>query len=92
MEDQDEAYEGREGASDENSYEEGSGSGSSEEESGSETDSEGEEEPVLKYKRFARDVVNSIHDGGSGDKNIICCIAVHPKVGRIIQVLVVGII
>ena len=91
MEDKDEAYEGREGASDENSCEEGSGSGSSEEESGSETDSEGEEEPVLKYRRFARDVVSSIHDGG-GDKNIICCIAVHPKVGRTIQVLVVGII
>ena len=80
MERSKEAFDNTEGASEESSYEEGSGSGSSEDGSGSETDSDGEEEPVLKYKRFAKDVVNSIHDGGSGEKNIICCIAVHPKV------------
>ena len=78
--------------SEEGSYtsgEEESGSGSYEEsESGSngtEESSEGEEEkedePVLKYKRFAKDVVSSISESPSGGKNIICCIAVHPKVG-----------
>lgn len=39
-----------------------------------------EEEPVLKYSRFAKEVVSAINEGSSGDKNIICCIAVHPKV------------
>ncbi|XP_064401865.1 vacuolar protein sorting-associated protein 41 homolog [Halichondria panicea] len=69
--------------SEESSYEEESGSGESDSEtgSGSEEDTD-EEEPVLKYKRFAKEVVSSIHDGtgmGSGERNIICCIAVHPK-------------
>lgn len=78
----------QESTGEESSYE---GSGSEEGEtdesgSGSETGSTSEdesddEEPVLKYKRFAKDVVNAIHDGkDSGEKNIICCIAVHPKV------------
>ena len=58
-------------------------SASSEEESSSaESDdiSEDEEEPVLKYKRFAGEVVSLISEGLDGEKNIICCIAVHPKV------------
>ena len=58
------------------------GSASSEDESSSESDStsEEEEEPVLKYKRFAKEVVSIISEGPDGEKNIICCIAVHPKV------------
>ena len=72
--------------SEESSYEGESGSGESDSEtgSGSEEDTD-EEEPVLKYKRFAKEVVSSIHDGtgmGSGERNIICCIAVHPKVSQ----------
>ena len=61
------------------SYEEESGEYSSEAESSDEEDRE-EEEPVLKYKRFAKEVVSSINEGSDGEKNIICCIAVHPKV------------
>lgn len=70
--------------------ENGSGSGSSsyessESESGTETETEDESEeevePVLKYKRFARDVVASISQGQGGEKsNVICCMAVHSKV------------
>ena len=74
--------------------EEGSYSSGYEDESGSESGSESasgtsssgegseeEEEPVLKYKRFAKEVVSSISEGVDGGRNIICCIAVHPKVG-----------
>lgn len=71
--------------------EEESGSGDSEEEeTGSESTSyeeseeeeEEEEEPVLKYKRFAKDVVSSISEGPDGERNIMRCIAVHPKASR----------
>lgn len=64
------------------SYEEESGEYSSEAGSGSSGEEEDheEEEPVLKYKRFAKEVVSSISEGSDGEKNIICCIAVHPKV------------
>ena len=50
------------------------------EETTSEEDEEEEDEPVLKYKRFAKEAVMSISQGAEGEKNIICCIAVHPKV------------
>ena len=54
---------------------------SEEEEEGS--SSEDEEEPLLKYKRFAREVVNSLSQGSNGEtKNVIVCMAVHPKVRR----------
>ena len=56
----------------------GSGSGS---ESEAESEEEEEFEPVLKYKRFARDVIASISQGQGGEEsNVICCIAVHSKV------------
>lgn len=67
------------GYEDENGSESGSESGSGSSSSGE--GSEEEEEPVLKYRRFAKELVNSISGTGS-DRNIICCIAVHPKVGR----------
>lgn len=59
--------------------------GSTESESGSESDADSEEEeefePVLKYRRFARDVIASISQGQGGEEsNVICCIAVHSKV------------
>ena len=45
------------------------------------------EEPVLKYKRFAKEVVQSTcdgsegaRDGAEGTRDVINCIAVHPKV------------
>ena len=58
---------------------------STESENGSESEPETEEEeefePVLKYKRFARDVIASISQGQGGEEsNVICCIAVHSKV------------
>lgn len=59
--------------------EEGGGTESSEESSGSSSSEEEEEEPVLKYKRFAKEVVSSISESPDGVRNIICCIAVHPK-------------
>ena len=58
--------------------EEEAASSSGEEESSPENDEETEEEldePVLKYKRFAKNVIFDI-----GYENIICCVAVHPKV------------
>lgn len=64
------------GYEDENGSESGSESGSGSSSSGE--GSEEEEEPVLKYRRFAKELVNSISGTGS-DRNIICCIAVHPK-------------
>jgi hypothetical protein len=60
-----------------------SGSGSyTEEEDGESDGEEDEEEPVLKYKRFAKEVVTSINDPGVSDimPIHICCIAVHSKV------------
>ncbi len=75
------------GSSEESSYDEESVSGDSSSETGTESEEKSdsdEEEPVLKYRRFAKEVVTSIQDGtgsGSGERNIICCIAVHPKVG-----------
>ena len=57
---------------------------STESENGSESEPETEEEefePVLKYKRFARDVIASISQGQGGEEStVICCIAVHSKV------------
>ena len=39
--------------------------------------------PVLKYKRFAKEVVNALQQGQDGDsKNVIQCMAVHTKVAR----------
>ena len=67
------------GYEDENGSESGSESASGTSSSGE--GSEEEEEPVLKYKRFAKELVNSI-SGTGGDRNIVCCIAVHPKVSR----------
>lgn len=59
-----------------------SGSGSGESESEEEEEEEEEIEPVLKYKRFARDVVASISQSqGAEGSNVICCMAVHSKVG-----------
>lgn len=74
-----------EGSSEYETGESVSGSGSSEEgeeESGGEE--EDEDEPVLKYKRFAKEVVSSISDPRtSGIMPVhICCITVHPKVGN----------
>lgn len=61
--------------------ESGSGSGSSEEEGEEESDGEEEEdEPVLKYKRFAKEVVASL--SGTDSLVQICCISVHPKVSH----------
>lgn len=55
---------------------------SEEEEEGSSSDDE--DEPLLKYRRFAREVVNSLSQGSNGEtKNVIVCMAVHPKVRRL---------
>ena len=54
---------------------------SEEEEESSSSDDE--DEPLLRYKRFAREVVNSLSQGSDGEtKNVIVCMAVHPKVRR----------
>ena len=59
----------------------GSDSGSRSNESEADSEEEEEIEPVLKYKRFARDVVASISQAHSGhESNVICCMAVHSKV------------
>ena len=55
------------------------------EEDGSEGEEseEEEEEPVLKYRRFAKEVVDSLSQGSSHDspaKNVIVCMAIHTKV------------
>ena len=58
--------------------EEEAASSSGEEKSSPESDEESEEEleePVLKYKRFAKNGILGIDH-----QNIICCVAVHPKV------------
>ena len=67
---------------DESEDEEGS-SVSNDEETSSEDDYA--EEPLLKYKRFAKDVVNSLSQGEHGlTKNVIMCMAVHSKVSMIL--------
>jgi WD40 repeat protein len=38
-----------------------------------------EEEPILKYKRFAKEVVQSTCDGSEGTRDVINCITVHSK-------------
>ena len=58
---------------------EGSTSHSSEESFSSSSD-EDEDEPVLKYKRFAKEVVQSTCGGSEGTRDVINCITVHPKV------------
>ena len=57
------------------------GSTYTESESSNSEESE-DEEPVLKYKRFAKEVVTSTCEGPDGARNIISCIAVHPKVSQ----------
>ena len=58
------------------------GSDGSEYETESEEEDE-EDEPVLKYKRFAKEVVNALQQGQDGDsKNVIQCMAVHTKVAQ----------
>lgn len=72
----------------EESDEEGSSYTDEEESDGSESEEEDEDEeegeedePVLKYKRFAKEVVNALHQSQDGEgKNVIQCMAVHPKV------------
>lgn len=81
-----ERQEMEESGEEEESEEEGSFYSDEEEtdESGSEEegdDEEDEDEPVLKYKRFAKEVVNALHQSQDGEsKNVIQCMAVHPKV------------
>ena len=54
-----------------------SSSGSYEDEDESEDETE---EPLLKYKRFAKDVVNCLNPAQGETKNVIECMAVHSKV------------
>ena len=62
--------------SDETGSEEASGD---EEETSSDSNTpEDDDEPILKYKRFAKGAIHSIHQN---TKNFITCIAVHEKVG-----------
>lgn len=80
------------------SEDEASGSGSyyetssgEEDEQDQEEEDEEEDEPVLKYGRFAKDVVNSLSQmvpsGVEGEpKNVIVCMAVHPKVPPLIHI------
>ena len=50
-------------------------------ESDSDDQEKEEDEPVLKYKRFAKEVVNALHQDQEGEtKNVIQCMAVHRKV------------
>lgn len=78
--------EDEEGGNSQYESETGSGSGSSDED-GEESDGdedEEEDEPVLKYKRFAKEVVVSINEVSSASTGMpiqICCMAVHSKVG-----------
>ena len=47
--------------------------------------SEEDDEPVLKYRRFAKEVVDSLSQGNVQDtqtKNVIVCMAIHTKVGQ----------
>ena len=63
------------------SEETGSGSTATSEED-EEGEDEEDDEPVLKYKRFAKDVVARISEASDGPANLICSMAVHPKVNR----------
>ena len=54
---------------------------SSDEEPEEESSDEELVEPVLKYRRFAKEAVIAISQGPEG-KNIICCVAVHQRVSR----------
>lgn len=54
----------------------------SSDESFSSSDDDDDEEPVLKYKRFAKEVVQATCDGTEGARDVINCITVHPKVYR----------
>ena len=79
--------ESEEGSEDDQDEEEGGSSQMEEEESetsrsgsSEESEDEAEEEPVLKYKRFAKEVVTSITDPTAKISAHICSIAVHPKV------------
>lgn len=66
----------------------GSDSGSRSNDSEAESEEEEEIEPVLKYKRFARDVVASISQAHGGhESNVICCMAVHSKVSIAVHYL-----
>ena len=52
-------------------------------EDGSDDEESEEDEPVLKYRRFAKEVVDSLSQGSSHDspaKNVIVCMAIHTKV------------
>ena len=77
-----ESEDGSGSGSENGSYESSEGgSGSGSEETETESEEEEETEPVLKYKRFARDVVASISQSQGGEgSNVICCMAVHSKV------------
>lgn len=81
---QQETEESEEEESDEegSSYSDDEEMGESESEEEDEDEDEGEEEePVLKYKRFAKEVVNALHQSQDGEsKNVIQCMAVHAKV------------
>ena len=65
--------------SEEDSYESGEESYTEDED---ESEEEEEEEALLKYRRFAKDVVNNLSKGGQPgeNRNVIQCMAVHPKV------------
>ena len=77
----------------ESSSEEEEGSTSGEEgEDGEEEEDDDDEEPLLKYSRFAKDVVNSLSQMPSSTnegepKNVIVCMAVHPKVLPYLSIL-----
>ena len=64
----------------ESGSESGSGSSEGDEEDEDDEESEEEDEPVLKYRRFAKEAVPSINEGRPDLPVHICCIAVHPRV------------
>ena len=76
----------------EENQEEESSSGSEGDEEDESEDEDEEEEPLLKYTRFAKDVVNDLNQGETGEtKNVIECMAVHSKVSQLaILPLLVG--
>ena len=53
---------------------------------GEEEEKEEEEEPVLKYRRFAKEVVGSITTPGMDQIVQIRCIAVHTKVREVCSI------
>ncbi len=74
--------EGSEEAEGESGSEEETESGSTSEGEGEEEEEEEDDEPVFKYRRFAKEMLASICEGSDGAlaKNIITCMTVHPKV------------